>query len=131
MTRITRSVALAGLLLPAVAIADTVRLRSGDVLEGDVKDLGDRIEVAAKDGPVSLRWRDVEVVLHDKTALDLCRERRASIAKDDAKDLYALALWAERAGLPEQRRECLEATLKADPENAGDRKSTRLNSSHG
>ena len=113
--------ALAGLLLPAVAIADTVRLRSGDVLEGDVKDLGDRIEVAAKDGPVSLRWRDVEVVLHDKTALDLCRERRASIAKDDAKDLYALALWAERAGLPEQRRECLEATLKADPENAGAR----------
>jgi HEAT repeat protein len=116
-----RTLALAGLSLPAAALADTVRLRSGDVVEGDVKDLGDRVEVTGRTGSVGLRWTDVDVVLKDKTPADVYRDRRAAVAKDDAKGLYALALWAERAGLATERRECLEAALKADPENAAAR----------
>src|SRR5207237_3021202 len=85
------------------------------------KDLGDRIEVTSKDARVSVRWRDVDVILRDKTALDVCRGKRASVAKDDAKGLYALALWAERAGLADERRACLEAVLAADPEHAAAR----------
>jgi hypothetical protein len=116
-----RILAVAGLVVPASALADTVRLRSGDVVEGEVKDVGDRIEVAAKGGPLSIRWRDVDVVLKDKTALDVFREKRAAVAKTDAKALYALALWAERAGLQAERRECLEAVVAADPEHAAAR----------
>ncbi len=116
-----RFLGVIGLVVPASAMADTVRLRSGEVVEGDVKDLGDRIEVAAKDGALSIRWRDVDVVLKDKTALDVYREKRAEIGKGDAKALYALALWAERAGLGAQRRECLEAVVAADPEHASAR----------
>jgi HEAT repeat protein len=112
---------LGALALAVPASADTVRLRSGDVVEGDVKDVGDRIEVASKGGPLSIRWRDVDVVLKDKTALDVYREKRAAVAKTDAKGLYALALWAERAGLAAERRECLEAVVAADPENAAAR----------
>ncbi len=119
--RIRTFVAAAGLLVPAAALADTVRLNSGEVVEGDVKDLGDRVAVAGKDGSVSIRWRDVDVVLRDKTALDVYRDKRAAVAKDDAKSLFALALWAERAGLPGERRACLEASLAADPDNAGAR----------
>jgi HEAT repeat protein len=113
--------ALTSLALPAAALADTVRLRSGDVIEGDVKDLGDRVEITAKAGTVGLRWTDVDVVLKDKTAADVYRDRRAAVAKDDAKGLYALALWAERAGLAAERRDCLEAALKADPDNVSAR----------
>jgi HEAT repeat protein len=109
------------LALPAAALADTVRLRSGDVIEGETKDLGDRIEVASKDARVSVRWRDVDVVLRDKTALDVYRDKRAAVAKDDSKGLYALALWAERAGLAHERRACLEAVVAAEPEHAAAR----------
>jgi HEAT repeat protein len=121
LPRITRTLLFAGLALPAAALADTVRLRSGDVIEGDVRDLGDRVEVASKSGPVGVRWTDVDVVLKDKTAADVFREKRAAVAKGDAKALYALALWAERAGLATERRECLEAALAADPDDAAAR----------
>src|SRR5512138_1018713 len=118
---ISKAAALAALAVPAMALADTVRLRTGDVVEGDVKDLGDRIQVAAAGGPVSLRWTDVDVVLRDKTAKDLYAEKRAALAKDDAKGLYALALWAERAGLADERRTCLGEVLAADPDHAAAR----------
>jgi HEAT repeat protein len=118
---ITRAAALLGFLAPAMALADTVRLRSGDVVEGEVQDLGDRIRVAAAGGTVSLRWSEVDVVLRDKTAKDVYAEKRAALAKDDAKGLYALALWAERAGLAEDRRACLADVLAADPDHAAAR----------
>ncbi len=121
MRSLLRTAATVGLMLPAAALADTVRLRSGDVVEGEVKDQGDRIEVAMRSGAVSVRWTDVDVVLRDKSALDVYREKRAVVAADDAKGLFALALWAERAGLAEERRACLDATLKADPEHAAAR----------
>ena len=69
MRRMIRNAALAGLVLPAAALADTVRLRSGDVVEGSVKDLGDRIEVDAKGGAVSLRWADEVVVMRAQTTI--------------------------------------------------------------
>jgi len=118
---LSRTLGTSVLVLSSAALADTVRLKSGEVVEGGVRDLGDRIEVAAKDGPLSIRWRDVDVVLKDKTTLDVYREKRAAVAKDDAKSLFALALWAERSGLPEQRRECLQAVIALDPDHAGAR----------
>jgi hypothetical protein len=63
----------------------------------------------------------VDVVLKDKTAADVYGEKRAAVAKTDAKGLYALALWCERAGLVAERKECLEAALVADPEFAAAR----------
>lgn len=121
MRSLLRTAAALGLALQAAALADTVRLRSGDVVEGTVKDQGDRVEVASKTGAVSVRWSDVDVVLRDTTALDVYREKRSALAKGDAKGFYALALWAERAGLAEERRSCLEAALAADPEHAAAR----------
>ena len=121
MRSVTKVAALIGLAVPAIALADTVRLRTGDVVEGDVKDLGDRIQVTAAGGAVSLRWTDVDVVLRDKTAKDLYAEKRAALGKSDAKALYALALWAERAGLADERRACLADVLAADPDHAAAR----------
>jgi HEAT repeat protein len=107
--------------ISASAEADTVRLRSGDVLEGTVADHGDRIQVVTEDGPLSVRWRDVDVVLTEATAKDLYAERRAKLAGDDVQGLYELALWAARSRLREESRACLDAVLKADPEHAAAR----------
>lgn len=103
------------------AMADTVRLRTGDLLEGKVEDLGDRLRVDAAGGAVSVRWKDVECVVAGRTAADAFAERRKSVSEKDAAGLYALGLWAARAGLAEESRASHEAALKADPEHAGAR----------
>lgn len=107
--------------LVAPAAADTVRLRSGDVVEGKVEDLGDRLAVDTQGGPVSVRWRDVECVLPGRSAADEYAERRRGVKDADAAGLYALGLWALRAGLADESRTAFEAAVKADPEHAGAR----------
>ena len=109
--------ALAGILVPAAASAETVRLRSGDLVEGKVADAGDRIQVTMPSGTLSVRWRDVDVVLRDRTAAEVLRDDLAKADPKDAAALYALSLRAERAGLGAERRACLEAALAADPEH--------------
>jgi hypothetical protein len=104
-------------LTASVAFADTLRLRSGDLVEGRVAGFGDRLVVTTSSGEVSVRWRDVDVVLRDQTVRDVYTERRAALAADAAPELYALALWAKRAGLRDESRLCAEAAIKADPEH--------------
>ena len=74
-------ISVAGLLaLGAVpALADTVRLRSGELVEGSVADVGDRVDVTTADGELSLRWRDVDVVLRDRSVQDVFADRRAAV----------------------------------------------------
>jgi len=99
------------------AVADTVKLHSGELVEGRVADVGDRLVVTTPDGELSIRWRHVDVVLRDQSMKDIYRERRAALAKDDAPELYALALWAKRSGLHAESRECAAAAVKVDPEH--------------
>ncbi len=108
-------------LLPAPAPAETVRLRSGDVVEGRVVDQGDRILVTTDEGEVSVRWRDVDVVLRDETARDVFAARRKDVADGDVAALYTLALWAQRVGLAAEARRCAEAVTRAEPEHEGAR----------
>ncbi|MCE9637524.1 MAG: HEAT repeat domain-containing protein [Planctomycetes bacterium] len=125
MRRSLRSAWVLAFALPAVtavvAAADTVRLKSGDVLEGGVLDLGDHLQVATPGGVVSLRWKDVDAVLTGRTPADVFIERRDALVATDATGLYALGLWAARAGLETESRSCFQATLKSDPEHAGAR----------
>ncbi|MCG3133489.1 MAG: hypothetical protein HMLKMBBP_00663 [Planctomycetes bacterium] len=100
---------------------DTVRLRGGDIVEGRVADEGDRLRVETDHGVVSVRWRDVDAVLPGRTAASIFAERRASVKDGDAPGLYALALWARKAGLDGDARACLEAAVRADPEHAAAR----------
>ncbi len=105
----------------AASVKGTVKLRSGDVVEGRVVDEGDRLRVTTATGEVALAWRDVESVLRDRTAKDVFAERRAAVKDGDAAGLAALGLWARRAGLTEEARACFDASLAADPENAASR----------
>ncbi len=115
------AIAALAMVIPAGAIGDTVRMKSGSLVEGRVQDLGDRLSVEQDNGTVSLRWRDVDVVLRDQTARDLFGERYAATDKTDADALYKLALWAEQAGLATERKDCLEKALAANAEHRGAR----------
>lgn len=115
----------------AIARADVVRLRSGDVVEGAFEDLGDRIRVKSPDRVVSLRWRDVESVVPGATTAEEFRTRRAAVEDSDAAGLYALGLWARRAGLPDAGRKAFEAALAADPQHAAARDALSQQNSDG
>jgi hypothetical protein len=122
LSRSLRAPWICFLLLPAAAAAaDVVRLRSGDVVEGRVDDLGDRLRVETSGGAVSLRWKDVDAVLPGRAAAEVFAEKRKAVGDKDVTGLYALALWAQRAGLPDEARGTFEAVVKADPEHAGAR----------
>lgn len=120
-----RLAAVAVAAVSSFALADAVRLRSGDVVEGSVEDLGDRIRVRTEKGDLSIRWRDVDVVDREASAEALARAawpaRRAAVPDSDARGLFELATWARRAGLAEESRAACEAALRADPEHAGAR----------
>ena len=117
--------------LAAAAVADTVRLRSGDVVEGKVEDVGDRLRVETAGGSVSVRWKDVECVLPGRSAADEFAGRRRQVGDADAAGLYKLGLWAARAGLADESRACFDATLKVDPEHSGARTALAQQNSDG
>lgn len=97
--------------------AETVTLESGELIEGRIEDLGDRIRVHSESGvSVTVHWRDVDVIHRHRTASELYAARRARTA-DEPHALFELALWAERAGLHAERKACLEAVLELDPEH--------------
>lgn len=120
------------LIVPAFAAgaaADTVRLRSGDVVEGKVDDLGDHLRVEAAAGALSIRWKDVDCILTGRTAADVFAEKRKSVS--DAPGLYKLGVWAARSGLGAESRTCFEAALVADPEHAAAREALSQQKSDG
>jgi len=114
------------LACPASAPAETVVLGNGDVLEGQVADHGDRLLVTTENGVVSVKWRDVDVVHREDSARDVIAARRkalcAGAAGDtDAAKLYAVALTAVRAGVPEEALAAAKAVIAIDAEHAGAR----------
>ncbi len=112
---------VAFLACPATAPAETVVLGNGDVLEGKVADHGDRVLVTTEDGVVSVKWRDVDVVHLDDTARDILAARREAAGERDASKLYAVALAAVRAGVPDEALAAAKAVVAIDPEHEGAR----------
>ena len=113
-----RRLAVAGIavaLLGGAASADVVRLRNGDILEGKAVDLGESVQVETASGRLELPWSSVEVIDRKATPADLLAARRAAVKDDDARGLFALALWCERQGLVEEARSLCEKVVALDP----------------
>ena len=112
---ITAGALAAATLVPAVAGADVVRLKGGDILEGKAKDLGESVQVVSGDSLVEMPWSAVEIIDRDGTSAE---EFDARLAKVDAKDprgLYGLALWARRQGMEERARDLAAKVVALDP----------------
>ncbi len=120
-TRFLAGVAAGALLLGGTASADVVRLRSGDILEGKATDLGESVRVVTGEATVELPWSQVKVIDRAATAADDLKARRAAVKDDDAKGLFALALWCQRQGMPEQAADLARKVVALEPANEGAR----------
>jgi tetratricopeptide (TPR) repeat protein len=107
--------------LGGAASADVVRLRSGDILEGKATDLGESVRVVTGEATVELPWSEIKVIDRAATAADDLKARRAAVKDDDAKGLFALALWCQRQGMPEQAADLARKVVALEPANEGAR----------
>jgi hypothetical protein len=104
-----------------VAVADVVRLRDGDLLEGAATDLGEAVRVETRGGPVELPWSRVSLIDREGSAAGVLREKRAALRDDDARGLFALALWCDRHGLAADARALHERVVALDPAHEASR----------
>lgn len=106
------------LLLPAAALADKVRLRSGRVVEGEVREDGDVLVVRTGAGIEARIPRDqVLEVERAATPEEELAARRAALAADDLRGHLGLVEWCEARGLRSRARELREAILARWPDD--------------
>jgi len=128
MSRLFFRIGLVALpLLPASAVADVVKLRSGGELRGVIVEAregdaaGSDPEVVTVEtltgGVVSVSRGDVEFVMRRPRVVEE-HEVKAKTAEDTVEARWALAEWCLENGLEEQRREHLERVVELEPEHA-------------
>jgi HEAT repeat protein len=119
--RILAGVAAGAFLLGGTAAADVVRLRNGDLLEGRATDLGETVQVVTGETTVELPWSKVQLIDRASSSKDVLAARRAGVKDDDAKGLFALALWCQRQGMAAEARDLAGKVIALDSGNAGAR----------
>jgi hypothetical protein len=109
------------LLLPAVALADDLRLKDGRVLSGIVVQEEDRYTVADRDRKHAFKASEVAGVDKKRCFMDEYAERFAAVSKKDAEELYAFALWLEENAWPTRAYIVYEQVVAIDPDHKGAR----------
>jgi len=126
--RTTRPLAVLGaaaLLAAGPALADVVKLRSGDLVEGKARDLGEIVRVETAEGTLDLPWSRVELIDRSSTTKAVFEEKRAAVKADDAKGLFGLALWCERQGLGTEARDLYGRVVALEPAHEAARAALR------
>ncbi len=111
-------------LFPAVALlglpsapADTVRLKNGGIVEGDIVERGEKeISVRTSIGIVKLAADSVERI-EVTEPVRVQYARRAAALPDTADDNVALADWCAENGLTAERRKHLLRAIAIDPQH--------------
>lgn len=112
-----------GLLLAAVAAArplpaDVVVLKNGGQVEGEVTDLGDRVEVKTRRATVTFAKRDIQDIIRKKLPRQIYAEELARLKNDDAEGHFKLALYCKENELLEEYGQLLQKVLLIDPNHA-------------
>ena len=104
-------------LLATPALADRVKLRSGRVVEGEVREEGEWVIVRTGSG-IEARLPRAEVLEVERAATpeQELAARRAALAQDDLRGHLALVEWCEARGLRGRARELREAILVRWPD---------------
>lgn len=105
------------LLFSVPALADTVVLREGGRIEGEVVDLGDRIQVKTRMGAVTLLRSEVREIVPHPPARQVYQERRKALAPGDVSGRLALAEFCFENDLTEEWGALLQEVLRLDPAN--------------
>jgi hypothetical protein len=117
MKRVTAIAVLA--LAPALAQADTVFLKSGGEIKGDVVERrADSVVIEVGPGRITLPMRYVARIESSTTDVGLYRARAAALAPGDAAGWLELAAWARSRDLATLSRDAYEHALAADPLSA-------------
>jgi hypothetical protein len=110
---------LGTLLLPAVALADEVYLKSGGQLSGRVVSrTADKIVVDVGAGQITVPPSAVVRIEEKRSALDDYEERARKLEPGDVNGWLALGDWASSRALGTQARQAYERALAAAPDSA-------------
>lgn len=116
-----RCLVLAGLmvLLPAIATADDVLLRSGGKISGRILQRSETsVQVDVGPGIITVPMTSVLSIEEKRTTLDDHEERAARLRANDAPGWLELANWAASEGLNTQARRAYEKVVSIDPQHA-------------
>ena len=118
MARILAQVLVMTAAFPFLAAADTIYLKGGGRVEGQVvEQTADRVVVEVSAGQVTLPRTRIERMTLGSTALVQYRARAARLAPNDAAGWLALADWASGNDLATPARLAYEHVLQIEPMN--------------
>ena len=85
---------IATYLLAAASLqADTLILKSGRELHGEVTESGDKVKIKTRNAEYTLRRSQVAKIVKAKSIRDAYREKLAALEEEDADGCYELAMW--------------------------------------
>lgn len=122
MTRYLVTVLLALALVPTVASADTVHLKTGGTIDGIVTEDGRDYVIEVPFGLIRVGKELVDSVDWKDTPLAEHKRRAAALADDDADGWEKLGRWAQRNGLPSLAEEDFRRAIEANPEHEAARR---------
>ncbi len=111
-----RIAALALVLVPTTALADTLILEDGQRFEGVVTERGDTVEIQLEFGTVGFDKSEVKTIEREETALHELERRRTALRFDDLSGTLALARWAKERGLGHGARDLYRHALHLKPD---------------
>jgi hypothetical protein len=106
-------------LAPSLAGADSVFLKSGGEIKGEVvEQRADAVVMEVGPGRVTVPMKNVARIVSSTTDLGVYHARAAALPSRDVAGWLSLAAWAQRRNLATQAREAYEHVLDVDPMNA-------------
>jgi hypothetical protein len=104
------------LALAGAAVADEVKLKNGQTLEGSVRESGNKIIVDVGSGTITLDRSEVSSFRRPNELVQEFDRQEQAIRPDDASGYYQLAVWARQYPDMKTRSDSLlKKALEADP----------------
>jgi len=106
-------------LSPSLAHADSVFLKSGGEVKGEVvEQRADAVVLEVGPGRITVPMKNVARIVSSTTDLGLYHARATALASRDVPGWLSLAAWARKHDLATQARDAYEHVLAVDPMNA-------------
>jgi len=108
--------------LGGVAAADTVHLRDGRKLEGELTDLGGQYELKMKFGTLKVNKADVLRIEKAVNKGDLYKQKLDGLSAVDAQGHFELGQWCRQNELADEAKAAFEKAVAIDANHAGARR---------
>ena len=100
------------------AFGDLVFLNNGGQLEGQVREVGDKIELTTASGAtLSIQRSQVKRIIKKKLPADELRERKAKLDATNSDAVFKMALWCQANGFKADYESYLKRTISLEPDH--------------